>query len=74
MSWSRGSTPNTLPSLSTRRHMPHWTPQKEQCVGTSRSPARVARQCAAGSPPASPRKSPVPGGSTGKRRLTGSPA
>ena len=65
MSWLRGSTPMTLPS-ATRRYMPHWTPQNEQWVGTSRSPAAVAFQWAAGSAPASPRKSPAPGGTTGK--------
>ena len=64
MSWLRGSTPITLPA-ATRRYMPHCTPQNEQWVGTSRSPEAVAFQWAAGSPPAAPRKSPAPGGTTG---------
>ena len=64
MSWLRGSTPITRPSI-TRRYMPHWTPQNEQWVGTSRSPAAVAFQWAAGSAPPAPRKSPTPGATTG---------
>jgi hypothetical protein len=47
--------------------MPHWTPQKQQWVGTSRSPAAVAFQWAAGSAPPAPRKSPTPGATTGYR-------
>lgn len=61
MSWLRGSTPNTLPPLSTRRYIPHWTPQKQQCVGTRVSPFWSACHWSAGMPPAS-RKLRVPGG------------
>jgi hypothetical protein len=64
MSWLRGSTPTTRPSI-TLRYMPHWTPQKQQWVGTSRSPAAVAFQWAAGSVAPAPRKSPTPGATTG---------
>ena len=42
--------------------MPHWTPQKQQWVGTSRSPAAVAFQWAAGSAPAGAAEVADPGG------------
>ncbi|GAA0696219.1 hypothetical protein GCM10010193_58680 [Kitasatospora atroaurantiaca] len=61
MSWLRGSTPKTFPALFTRRYIPHCTPQKQQCVGTSVCSVWLARQASAGSPPAS-RKPRVPGG------------
>src|SRR4029450_5297122 len=74
MSWLRGSTPTTRPS-ATRRYMPHWTPQKQQWVGTSRPPTT-----AVGSAPAPPRppwpsrgRPPRPRRRRGSRRRRGPP-